>query len=95
MINICTCGNTDLERNLVTHSNGTKHIKVICNKCGRCLGFASRLDNEKFTMPPGTKYEGKTIIEIVKIDKSYAVWASENFRSNNIKVRFREALKTV
>lgn len=93
MIEKCKyCGSSEFEKDFVAHKNGTIHTKVVCRECGKCSGFEQRLGNDDFKMPVG-KHEGKTVTEVVKIDRKYAIWASENFGSNNIKRRFKEELE--
>jgi hypothetical protein len=85
------CGGETTEE-LQLFANGTKHIKIICVECGRFQQFKQRVDDSDFVMPFG-KYKGKTISEIIKDDRQYAIWVSEKVKSNNVKRRFKAILE--
>lgn len=33
------CGETEVSRRVVTHANGSMHLRVECEKCGRFIRF--------------------------------------------------------
>jgi len=85
------CDSFNLDKILVEHSNKTIHQKVTCRDCKKCSGFEQVVENKDFRMPFG-KYKGKSITEIIGQDRKYAIWASEEIDSNNIRKRFKEGL---
>ncbi len=93
------CGGETEEREKPFTSNGKeyKHIGIYCVK--KCRGdegwqkwISQHNPDKDFIMPFG-KYKDKNIEEIVKIDKNYAIWASDNLQSDKIKQKFKEVLK--
>ncbi len=75
--------------------DGSKHTEGYCNICKKKIGIVKNMeypDNDNFIMPFG-KYLGKSITEIVDIDKNYVNWILDipDF-DKNIKTRFKEAL---
>lgn len=74
----------------VVHSNGKKHIKLICKECGIWNGFAKSVETKDFIMPFG-KYKGQKISEL---PTDYIHWCMENLSNNNIKTRMEEIYET-
>lgn len=72
--------------------NGTKHMERIDEETGKHLGFVKHVSDEDFIMPTG-RHIGKTMREIMKIDRTYIPWVAKNYSKNNIKKRAIEFLK--
>jgi ribosomal protein L37AE/L43A len=70
-----------------------KHIKWACPVCGY-IKFLPQGNAEDFVMPIG-KYKGIKLSEIMKIDKQYLIWASENMESKNIVKRIEKVLNEI
>ena len=65
------------------------HIGLYCDKCGWIKWMPQKW--QLFSMPFG-KYKGKTLTEIIEVDKKYLEWFAENGESKGIVRKCKEAL---
>lgn len=92
------CGGETEEREkiFISHGREFKHIGIYCVKKCKGEGWqkwkAQQKPAKDFIMPFG-KYKDKSIKEVVKIDKEYAVWMKNNTRSDKLKQKFKEVLE--
>jgi len=56
-----------------TFSNGTKHLRKDCLKCGRMLGYQGYKTAADSVLFFG-KYKGRTFLEVAKEDPDYLHW---------------------
>lgn len=86
------CESDQMLESKVVFKNGTEHVEVRCQPCGKFIKYKSQdkqLDELKtFHMPIG-KHAGKILEEI---PKDYLQWAMDNFSQKNLKKRIKEYL---
>ena len=63
-----------------------KKIGIYCADCGKWIKWESFVDDADFVMPFG-KFKGQKIVDIVKNEKTYALWACGNLKGS-LKARF-------
>jgi len=67
------------------------HIGEYCEECHRFIRWVPQ-GLENFIWPIGTKHKGKKILDILRDDRDYLVWAAENISMPNLKKKAQEAL---
>jgi len=76
-----------IEKNLCDEATGeVKKIGIHCVDCGKWIKWKTFVEDEYFVMPFG-KFKGQKIVDIVKNEKQYALWACGNLKGS-LKQRF-------
>jgi len=83
------CEYSKVEKEVI-YSNGTKHIEIRCECCGKFFGHKRSVNNDDFIMPIG-KHKGMKLVDIIKNEPEYALWFYEN-GSGSVQKRFKELM---
>lgn len=83
----CGCKEKDYRKN-------GPHVGEYCTECGKWLQWISQA-LEDFVWPVGAKHRGKKIMQILKEDPSYLMWAAENMSAKNLRERAKQALEHI
>lgn len=63
-------------------SNGKQIIRFNCMKCNQGSTHTQLTVSDEDRVIPSKKYEGKTLREIVKIDRDYLMWIAKKSKSS-------------
>lgn len=86
MADVClNCGSKDR----IKKEKGP-HTGEYCSDCGKWIRWIPKPWQE-FVWPVGSTHKGKLLSNIVRHDRRYLIWASENLKGN-LKERAVEAL---
>jgi uncharacterized protein (DUF3820 family) len=82
------CKHEKQKEEMVTFNNGTEHLKVTCEKCGKFIKYKAqnKLLTDDFIMPFG-KHKGESLIDIARGDVFWLEWFSDQDSKLSPKIR--------
>lgn len=83
---LCKC-EVETWRHEYVCENGKTEIVRNCGKCGKLIDWLQMAYEPKTFVFPFGKHKGKTLEEILLLDKRYLEWVSKEFNDNRIKLR--------
>ncbi len=83
----CKHTTTKKEYRADENTGEVKKIGIYCADCGKWIKWESFVDDADFVMPFG-KFKGQKIVDIVKNERDYSLYAINNILKGSLKARF-------
>lgn len=83
----CKHTKTDKRYRADENTGEVKKIGIYCADCGKWIKWESFVDDADFVMPFG-KFKGQKIVDIVKNERDYSLYAINNILKGSLKARF-------
>jgi hypothetical protein len=80
------CGSAQTVELPKVFRNGSKHVEVRCEICRAHIKYQKQpmtMERALALVLPVGKYKGKTISEVLKLDKDYLKWIAGNWTNKN------------